>query len=72
MKFDCYLSEHCGSYHSLRENLYRALKHLGLTAEIDFHTIYYDEAVALDIKGSPTIRLDGSDLFPIEGSPSIT
>lgn len=62
MKIDCYLSEHCGSYHQLNENLRAALKEIGITADVRFHTISYDEAVALGIKGSPTIWIDGRDI----------
>jgi len=72
MKIDCYLSEHCGSYYQLRENIGHALQELGLDAEVDFYTISYDEAVSLGISGSPTIRLDGMDLFGGGGSPGIT
>ncbi len=73
MKIDCYLSEHCGaSFYGLKENIATALTELGLTADVEFHTIYYDDAVALDIKGSPTIRLNGKDLFETTGSPGIT
>jgi len=72
MKIDCYLSEHCSSFYELRENIGKAVTELGITADIEFHTVYYDDAVALDIKGSPTIRLDGKDLFEtIAGSPGI-
>jgi hypothetical protein len=72
MRIDCYLSEHCGSYHRLKENLDRALSDLALAAEVAFHTIYYDDAVAMGIKGSPTICLDGKDLFEIDSTPGIT
>lgn len=72
MKIDCYLSEHCGSERRLRENLGHALRELDLTAEISFHIFYYDDALALDIKGSPTVLLDGRDLFEIEATPGIT
>lgn len=72
MKIDCYLSEHCGSFYELRENIGRALRELHLVAEVEFHAVSYDEAVALDIAGSPTIRLDGKDLFETTGSAGIT
>ncbi len=72
MKIDCYLSEHCGSYYQLRENIHAALQELGLDVEAAFHTVSYDEAVSLGITGSPTIRLDGKDLFEGGGSPGIT
>jgi hypothetical protein len=72
MKIDCYLSEHCGSFHALRVNLDQALHELTLEAEVAFHTIYYDDAVTMDIKGSPTVCVDGRDLFPIDSTPGIT
>ena len=71
MQIDCYLSEHCGSYHQLRGNITRALEELGLAADVVYHTVYYDEAVAMGITGSPTIRLNGKDLFESAGSLGI-
>jgi hypothetical protein len=71
MKIDCYLSEHCGSYYELRDNIGSALQELGLDAEVAFHTVSYDEAVSLGITGSPTIQLDGNDLFAGGGGPGI-
>jgi hypothetical protein len=70
MIIDCYLSEYCGSHHELRENLTRALVALGRTADVRFHTVTYDEAVALGIKGSPFLRIDGRDI-ETEGSPGL-
>ena len=72
MKIDCYLSEHCGSYHQLRENIDRAVREMDLRAEVAFHTIYYEDAVRLGIIGSPTIQVNGRDLFEAEGTPGIT
>ena len=63
MKIDCYLSEHCGSYHQLRENIDRVLAESGLSADVEYHTISYDDAVQLGIKGSPSIWVNGKDLF---------
>jgi len=72
MRIDCYLSEHCGSYHQLRENISGALAELKLAADVAFHTIYYDDAVAMGITGSPTIRINGKDLFESAGSFGVT
>jgi len=72
MKIDCYLSEHCGAYHQLRENIDRALAETGLSAAVAFHTIEYDDAVVRGIKGSPSIWVNGKDLFDIEGPAGIT
>lgn len=71
MKIDCYLSEHCGSYHLLRENIDRALAESGLTADVVYHTIQYDEAVKRGVKGSPSIRVNERDLFDVEGPAGI-
>lgn len=72
MKIDCYLSEHCGSYHQLRENIDRAVAGLDLSADVVFHTVTYDDAVRLGITGSPSLRVNGRDLFEGGGSPGIT
>ena len=71
MKIDCYLSEHCGSYHQLRENIDRALAESGLMADVEYHTIQYDEAVERGVKGSPSIWVNGKDLFDAGGSSGI-
>lgn len=70
MKIDCYLSELCGSYHQLREHINTALAELALTADVAYHTVYYDDAIQLGIKGSPFIRIDGQDMVE-GGSPGI-
>jgi hypothetical protein len=63
MKIDIYLSEMCGSYHELHENVDLALAELHIKPDVTFHTIYYDEAISLDIKGSPSIWINGKDAF---------
>lgn len=72
MKIDCYLSENCGSYHQLRENIDRALAESGLRADVEYHTLQYDEAVIRGVKGSPSIWVNGRDLFDLEGHAGIT
>ncbi len=72
MKIDCYLSEHCSSYHELTERIGRVLGELGLTADVKFHTIYYEDAVSLGITGSPTIRINGRDIEESGGSLGLT
>jgi hypothetical protein len=71
MKIDCYLSEQCGSYHELTERISAALRELGRTAEVEFHTICYEDAVSLGITGSPTIRINGKDMDDPGGSPGL-
>lgn len=72
MKIDIYLSESCGSYHELRENLDLALAELGIKPELIYHTISYDEAAGRHIKGSPSIWINGIDAFEGGSSPGIT
>jgi hypothetical protein len=72
MKIDIYLSEMCGSYHELRENLDLALAELSVKPDVSFHTVYYDEAVIRNIKGSPSIWINGKDAFEGGSSPGIS
>jgi hypothetical protein len=72
MKIDVYLSEICGSYYQLRENLERALSETGIMTEVMYHTVYYDDAVIKNIKGSPSVWIEGKDAFPGANAPGIT
>ncbi len=72
LRIDVYLSEICGSYHELRGNLSRALAETRIDAEITYHTITYDDAVSRDIKGSPSLWINGKDAFEGGNSPGIT
>lgn len=71
MKIDVYQSQMCGSYHQLRENLVRALAELNVTATVQYETVYYDDAVSRNIKGSPSIWINGKDAFETAASPGI-
>lgn len=71
LKIEVYLSELCGSYHQLRENLDRALAELHITADVSYQTVYYDDAVSRNIKGSPSIWINGEDAFESPHSPGI-
>ena len=73
LQIDVYLSELCGSYHQLRENLDRAIAELSISAEVAYRTVYYDEAVSRSIKGSPSIWINGKDAFESGSSaPGVT
>lgn len=72
MKIDVYMAEICGSYYKLRENIERALADLDLNIEVNFQTIYYDDAISRNIKGSPSIWINGADAFNGGNSPGIT
>ncbi len=71
LKIDIFMSEICGSYHELRETLGRAIAELNIPAEVSYHTLSYDEAVSRNIKGSPSVWINGADLFPGGASPGI-
>ncbi len=72
LKIEIFQSEICGSYYELHENLGRALADLNVDAEITYRTITYDEAVSRDIKGSPSLWINGEDVFEGGNSPGIT
>lgn len=72
LSIDVYLSEHCGSYYQLRENLERAIAELNMTAEATFYTMYYEDAVSRGIKGSPSIWIKGKDIFPSANDVGLT
>jgi hypothetical protein len=72
MNIDIYMSEMCGSYHQLRENADSVLPERGIKTEVIYHTVYYDEAVIHNIKGSPSIWIDGKDAFEGGSAHGIT
>ena len=72
MKIDIYIAETCGSYHELRENMDLAIAEMDVKPDVTYHTIYYDDAVSLNIKGSPSIWINGKDAFEGGGSPGVT
>ena len=72
MKIDVFMSEFCGSYYQVRKNVELAIADLGIIADVNFHTIYYDDAVNRNIKGSPSIWVNGKDVFEGGNSPGIT
>ncbi len=72
MKIDIYTAETCGSFYALRENLERALADEGVQAVVEYHTFYYDDAVARGIKGSPSLWINGKDAFEGGNTPGVT
>ena len=64
MKIDCYFSMGCTSDVALRQNLNEALQAEGAEAEVNSHRIGDNEAQRLNLKGSPTILINGVDPFP--------
>jgi Thioredoxin domain len=72
IKIDIFMSEICGSYYELRENVERALQELGIAAEVNYETIYYEDAVTRSISGSPSLWINGKDAFEGGNSPGLT
>jgi hypothetical protein len=72
IRIDVYMSEGCGSYYKLRENIDRALAELDISVDVNYETIYYDDAVSRNIKGSPSIWINGKDAFEGGNAPGIT
>jgi len=64
MKIDCYLSMGCSSEAALRHNLNEALAEEGIETDVTCHRIDEEEAERLNLKGSPTILINGVDPFP--------
>ena len=64
MNIDCYLSQGCGSEGALRENITGALAVEQVEAEVAFHTVDEEKAVALGLSGSPSVFIDGEELQP--------
>ena len=71
VKIDVYLSEACGSYYELRDNINSAVVIADTPAEINYHSIDFDNAVSLSIKGSPSILINGKDAFEGGSTPGI-
>ena len=60
----------CPSYPAALADLRAALgEHVPVTVR---EVISEDQAVAEDFPGSPTIRVDGEDLFPIDDPPGLS
>lgn len=72
LKIDIYISEICASYHQLRENLDRTLTELNLQVAATYHTIYYEDAISRNIKGSPSVWINGRDAFASPNAPGLT
>jgi hypothetical protein len=64
MNIDCYLSQGCGSEEALRENITQALAIEKVKAEINFHKIDDEKAIALGLSGSPSVFVDGKEIQP--------
>jgi len=64
MEFDCYLSLECPTEEALRDNITRALAIEKVEADVKFHRIDDNKAVALGMTGSPSVFINGKELQP--------
>jgi hypothetical protein len=65
MNIDCYLSPGCGAEEGLRENIARALTLTEVEAQVNFHRIEDEEAIALGLSGSPSVFINSKELQPL-------
>ena len=66
MKIEILYFDGCPSYQAAEETLRRVLAERGIGAAVELVAVdTYEEAQRLRFPGSPTIRLDGRDLFPV-------
>jgi hypothetical protein len=66
MKVEILYFDGCPTYEAATKTLRAFLAEEGLEAEVQLIAVNsYGEAVRLRFPGSPTIRVDGEDLFPV-------
>ncbi len=71
MHIDILYTPDCTGWQTADSLLRQALADLGIEADIDYWLIESDrQAVETGFIGSPTIRVEGNDLFPVEGVPA--
>jgi len=63
MQIDCFISESCSSLESLKANIETAIAGLGLEAAVNYRRVGNEEAIGLGLQGSPTVRINGRDIF---------
>ncbi len=75
LQIDCYLSSGCGSKEALRENISRALALEGVfpfPAEVKFHLLDNEKALAMGLTGSPSVIINGEQLQKTAGAAGST
>lgn len=65
LKIEVYMNMSCTSESQLRDNISRALELEGVTAEVTYQRLTDEEARKLDLRGSPTIRINGEEVQPL-------
>ena len=64
MDIDCYLSPGSGSEEALQENITQALAIEKVKAEVNYHRIDDEKALAFGLSGSPSVFVDGREIQP--------
>ncbi len=64
MKIECYISQGCSSLEQLKTNIEQALKEGGSEAKTYYYRISDEKAMEMKLTGSPTILVNGNDIFP--------
>jgi hypothetical protein len=66
MEIEILYFDGCPSYRTVEKTLREVLAKEGIEAEVDMVAVNnYEAAQRLRVPGSPTIRVDGQDLFPV-------
>jgi hypothetical protein len=65
MKVEVLYFDGCPTYKTAEKTLRKVLAEEGIDAEVERVAVSTEEAKRLRFPGSPTIRLDGHDLFPV-------
>jgi hypothetical protein len=63
-KIDCYIIEGCGSEPGLRAVIEEVRKRYPVEIEVNFHTLTTEQAIKLNITGSPAVFINGRDIAP--------
>jgi len=71
LQVDILFTKDCTDWETADELVQQALQDLGLEADFNYWLVESDrKAIEYNFIGSPTIRVDGEDLFPVRGSPA--
>lgn len=66
MKIEVLYFDNCPTYRGAQKNLRKVLVEQGMDAEVELVAVNTnEEARRLRFPGSPTIRVEGKDLFPV-------
>ncbi len=64
IRIDCYLAQDCASEQALRDSINAAIQLETVKAEVSYTRVTESEAEELGLRGSPSVLIDGQDIFP--------